>query len=1219
MASRHFVPHGVVFRRLSMLFGLLMLGGCGHRAAWEGMTPQQVAEVARQKSIGIAYLEVGQPKLAEAPFRRLIRMAPHLSLGYANLAVALLPDSARSVQALEYARRAVDLAPGDAAARMVLAQILLDQRDDDGAVQQLQAAVKAEPSNVRALYQLAEANQRRANGNPLAPERGRPLQQLVQRAGDNLIAQLAWAQFAAGTGKLSEARAALDRLAGMVGSLPSGGDSALKAARAALQAGNYRLAATSTQVLANYLRPMARAQGDRNALVGADSDPARLAVREFNPPPPALTEPPAQSVSSRFEDVTAAMGLPAEATGARATRAAATVAGSVAIAPLTEKSPLSLYLTSSTGSGTLYANRDGRLVDLTIAAGLAGIAGTVAQFVDVDNDLKLDLYVAGRGPDRVLRGLGGGRFVAMPLRGLTTGGEVVGALWGDFDHEGDLDLLRLERGPGGQDRARLFQNNGGGSFTEITRSAGLTASVQQPRMALFGDFDEDGDLDMLIVNEGGANRLYDNLRTGRFADAAAARGLASAAGSRTAAATDIDHDGLLDLVVLGAGNPRITLYRSREIGRFISDTSLSPLLDGFTPADVAFLDYDNDGETDMIVAGRGSASGADAGGLRLLRGAGRGRFTDASSILPAVPPARAVVPADLDGDGGIDLVVLREDGQLTLLRNLGGAKNHWLNVVLQGKIDEPSTDNWSKRKHNAFGLGATIEVKTGRQYQKQTVTQPVTHFGLGSTAAHVDVVRVVWSNGVPQNWPEPIIPRDKAGHPVGPAREPPPLDTDAYLHAKQVIVTSCPFVYAWDGEHYRFVTDFLWRGPLGLSLSRTQVAPHDQTTDYVKIPGAFLRPVNGNSYFLSLTEELWETTYLDYARLVAVDHPVGTEVWVDEVFRPGPPAPFRLYPVARERLPVSAMDDAGQDQMPALRARDGRRVTSFALTGYQGLAQPHHLTLDLGHVPDPRQLRLFLQGWIYPTDTNVNIAVSQDRSLPVIPPRIEAPDRRGGWRPVADVGLPAGKNKTVVVDLSGKLTPGDSRLRITTTMEIYWDRIFFTSGSQNVPLRVRKLAPVWSDLHYRGFSALVQTGRSNPDRYDYDRVDRAPRWRDQAGMFTRYGGVTPLLQAIDDRYVIMNSGDELLVQFGGDGPQPPPGWARDFVLVTDGWDKDANINTLASQTVEPLPFHGMKRYPYAPAERYPETPALRRWRRDYNTRRVTRRPFLEAIRAYPLR
>jgi hypothetical protein len=136
----------------------------------------------------------------------------------------------------------------------------------------------------------------------------------------------------------------------------------------------------------------------------------------------------------------------------------------------------------------------------------------------------------------------------------------------------------------------------------------------------------------------------------------------------------------------------------------------------------------------------------------LLRGEEDGAFTDATATLPAVSAARAVAPVDLDSDGAMDLVVLREDGSLTLLRNVGGARNHWLEVTLEGEVR-------GMQKNNSFGLGATLEVMRGREYQKLTVHEPVTHFGLGSEMTAIDVVRIVWPNGKRQNLVRPWAPR----------------------------------------------------------------------------------------------------------------------------------------------------------------------------------------------------------------------------------------------------------------------------------------------------------------------------------------------------------------------------------------------------------------------------------------------------------------------------
>jgi len=108
--------------------------------------------------------------------------------------------------------------------------------------------------------------------------------------------------------------------------------------------------------------------------------------------------------------------------------------------------------------------------------------------------------------------------------------------------------------------------------------------------------------------------------------------------------------------------------------------------------------------------------------------------------------------------------------------------------------------------------------------------------------------------------------------------------------------------------------------------------------------------------------------------------------------------------------------------------------------------------------------------------------------------------------------------------------------------------------------------------------------------------------------------VRALIARVDDRLAIMGSGDELRLHFpeGAAGP-PRPGWKRDFLLLVDGWAKDADANTAYSQTVEPLPFHGMSRYPYPDGERFPDDPAHRRYRAEYNTRPALRliRPLAE--------
>jgi hypothetical protein len=177
-------------------------------------------------------------------------------------------------------------------------------------------------------------------------------------------------------------------------------------------------------------------------------------------------------------------------------------------------------------------------------------------------------------------------------------------------------------------------------------------------------------------------------------------------------------------------------------------------------------------------------------------------------------------------------------------------------------------------------------------------------------------------------------------------------------------------------------------------------------------------------------------------------------------------------------------------------------------------------------------------------------------------------------------------------------------VKLTTTCEIRWDAAFFTSGEADAPVTQTEAPLVEADLRERGYGTVYQEVPEGPYLYDYQRPLRQnPAWGDMAGAYTRLGDCAELLRGVDDRYAIVGPGDELRLTFSGH-PLPPlrPGWKRDFVVRSDGWTKDSDPNTETGETVAPLPFHGMKRYPYGPKEHFPNTPAHRDWMKVWNTR-----------------
>lgn len=796
----------------------------------------------------------------------------------------------------------------------------------------------------------------------------------------------------------------------------------------------------------------------------------------------------------------------------------------------------------------------------TLADSQLIVAGRFAALGDYDNDGHLDAYAAGGGV--LFHNDGTGTFTRATAIGDSTG--IAAAFFADLDHDGDLDLFL-----GSAAGDRWYRNNGDGTFREQTlQAAPATAAV-------FGDFDADARTDIIVAHQTGLT-WYRGLEEGRFE----ARALPIQ--GRTIAAGDYDNDGFLDLFTG-------SFYRNDGVGGFGRQPRAGAAAGGDLLG-ATFFDFDNDGWLDLIAAG--------PNGLVLLRNDETGRFADRSALLPADAArtgARQVRTIDFDADGDLDLLVVGLDGGVRALRNDGGNANQFVNVALVGLRD-------GSGKNNHFGIGSRVELRAKDLYQMRVVDQPVVHFGLGNRVK-ADVVRVVWTNGVPQSYYFP------GGAAAG---------ADRNVLEQQVLKGSCTFLYTWDGAAYRFLTDVTWASALGMPLGimageNTVYGPPQAAREYFRIPGERLKAVNGR-YRMQLTEELWEVAYVDHLELLTVDHPATLDVFVDERFvPPGTPAAGQLdiHQVQKQRLPRSATDERGRDLLPLLRAKDDAYVGGFTPGPYQGITETHDLILDLGPFGGTNDIRLFLQGWLFPTDASINSAIAQGKSLAVIWPSLEVRDAAGRWRTVMEnLSFPAGKDKTMIIDLTGKFLSGDHHVRIRTNMEIYWDHAFVSIDRADAGVRVTRLAPVAADLHARGWSrAFRKGGRYGPQWFDYAQVSRESPWLTVGGRFTRYGDVLPLLGDADDQTVIIASGDEMTLEFAETGAPPlPDGWKRDFLFYNVAWMKDADLHTAAGQTVEPLPFHAMTRYPYGEGggERYPDDPAHRRYVEQYNTR--TTRP-----------
>jgi tetratricopeptide (TPR) repeat protein len=777
---------------------------------------------------------------------------------------------------------------------------------------------------------------------------------------------------------------------------------------------------------------------------------------------------------------------------------------------------------------------------------LPGSAGRTVAVADVNNSGELDLVVPG-----ALWSAAKGSF----RRTAIAGGERVVPL--DYDNDGDLDLYVSSRSGD-----RLLRNNLDGTWTDVTAAA-LPGRVES-RAAAAADFDRDGDMDLALVRASGGILLLDNLRGGRFAEREA--GLPKSGAFVGIAAGDLNADGRPDLVFTTETSVFVALNRGD--GTFLPAVEMPA---GGTPL---LFDFDNDGSLDLLlVSPRGTS---------LFRNDGAGRFARVDAAIPAAVDAAAV---DIDGDGDLDLVLVTPAGGVSVWKNEGGNANAWLDVALEGL---PT----GSAKVNRFGYGSEVEVKSGELYVFRTVSSPVTHVGLGASR-RADVLRIVWTNGVPQNALSPA--------------------TRTLVREVQQLKGSCPFLYAFDGRRWSFVTDVLGASPMGLLYDGVHQAAAN-TREWLIVPGALLAPSAGRLR-VDFTEELWETVYLDLARLSAVDHPAGTEVVTNERMIPPPFPEKRLFTISQPRV-SRASDGRGRDRTAEIAREDGRYLSGFAPTRYQGIVEPHELVLELPRAAAARRVMLYLTGWIFYSDTSIQVSLSQGTAVRVVAPQLDVPDGRGGWRvALPAIGYPIGKTKTIAIDLSDVLDRRDPRVRIRTNLAIFWDRIAYTADDPDVPVRVTRAPLATARLFFRGFSRMTRQTPDGPQVFLHDDVDRSPRWADMAGWYTRLGDVRDLLALPDDRYVVMKGGDAVRLEFDASAlPALPDGWVRDWLFESDGWEKDADKNTVAGQTVEPLPFHGMDDSRYGEAQTMPDEEAHRRFREEYLTRRGGPEEFVDAVR-----
>jgi hypothetical protein len=660
----------------------------------------------------------------------------------------------------------------------------------------------------------------------------------------------------------------------------------------------------------------------------------------------------------------------------------------------------------------------------------------------------------------------------------------------------------------------------------------VLAALQGVHWVSPGDFDNDGLADLAVLTESGP-ALLRNVK-GRFQRHAASL---PAGRFRRALWIDYDHDYDLDLILLG---DRSALARNQGAAGFADRTADIPFPAGSVSDAVALRVVPDSRAFDFAV------TYTDRAGA-LFRDRLGGRY-EVEPLRAAFAPVGRSVSADFGNDGRADVATINAAGNIEVRTTQGAGS--WIRVQLAGV------------KNLKLAHGAEVEVKAGLHYQKKAY-EGVPLLFLLPPMREVDTVRITWPNGLIQNETRQATGRGYT-----------------YKEAQR-LSGSCPSIWTWNGRRFQFITDVLGVAPLGASAGDGEYFPVDHD-EYVAIPPGALVARDG-MFEVRITEELAEVTYLDEVKLIAADHPERLEVLTNDKFQAPPFPPWKLIGVRRRVDPVAARDQRGSDVLPRIRSRDRRYADTFSRTS-GGVAEIHSIELEFPEAP--HRAALVLSGWVDWADGSTFLGESQaGRGL--VFPRLEAGDAGGVWRTVVeDMGLPAGKPKTIVVELPA---PTPRSLRIVTNLCAYWDEIYLAETA-DPQARITALAPAAAALGFRGFSRVrIHPERKQPEMFYYADPRSTSMWDQTPGFYTGYGDVRPLVEEVDDRLVVMGSGDELRLAFRASSlPPVKTGWRRSFFLKVDGWAKDRDPNTAHSQTVEPLPFHGMSRYPYPAGERYPE-------------------------------
>ncbi|HWS54508.1 MAG TPA: CRTAC1 family protein [Pyrinomonadaceae bacterium] len=452
---------------------------------------------------------------------------------------------------------------------------------------------------------------------------------------------------------------------------------------------------------------------------------------------------------------------------------------------LVNSGPSDFYTPKTPIRNALYRNnRDGTFADVTERAGVAGgTFGMGAAAADYDGDGWQDLLVTSYGRNILYRNRGDGTFADVTDKaGVTSPGWSTCAAWLDFDADGRLDLFvssfvqYTKETSCGNNRlghryyciprvfkptpSRLFRNEGGGAFADVSAASGIAASPGKSFGAVATDVNNDGLTDLFVANDTMPNFLFVNKGAGRFEEAGLVSGVGYGEGGNPRSgmgvdAADFDGDGWQDLFVANIDQELFSLYRNQKDLTFTDEPGeIAPATRLLSGWGLRFFDYDNDGDPDLLLANghpddmveRLTARVRYREPLLMFENVG-GRYRDVSRASGAVFakefPARGMAAGDYDNDGDIDLLVSNNGEAPALLRNDGGSRNHWLGLHLVATKSNPAAVG-ARITWRAGGVTRSRLKTSGGSYLASHDPREVLGAGPGGK---VESVEIRWPSG----------------------------------------------------------------------------------------------------------------------------------------------------------------------------------------------------------------------------------------------------------------------------------------------------------------------------------------------------------------------------------------------------------------------------------------------------------------------------------------